>query len=44
MDKMSALALLGRHLGMFKDKVEHSGDVSLLEVCRSIEADEDAAK
>lgn len=27
MDKMKALELLGRHLGMFKDKVEHSGDI-----------------
>lgn len=27
-DKVKALELLGRHLGMFKDKVEHSGTVS----------------
>ena len=43
-DKLRSLELLGRHLGMFKDKVEHSGDVSLLDVCRRIEAEEDAAK
>ena len=29
---------------MFKDKVEHAGEVSLLDVCRRIEAEEDAAK
>ena len=34
----------GRHLGMFKDKVDVTGGVSLLEVCRRIEAEEDAAK
>lgn len=26
-DRMKALEMLGRHLGMFKDKVEHSGTV-----------------
>ena len=26
-DKMKALELLGKHLGMFKDRVEHSGSV-----------------
>ena len=43
-DKIRALELLGRHLGMFRDKVEHGGEVSLLDVCRRIEAEEDAAK
>ena len=43
-DKLSALTLLGRHLGMFKDKVEHGGDVSLFDALRRIEAREDAAK
>lgn len=28
-DKRAALVDLGRHLGMFKDKVEHSGDVGI---------------
>jgi phage terminase small subunit len=28
-DKMKALQDIGRHLGMFKDKVEHSGETSL---------------
>lgn len=27
-DKMKALELLGRHLGMFTDKVEHSGNIN----------------
>lgn len=27
-DKVKALELLGRHLGMFTDKVEHSGNIS----------------
>ncbi|MNO36208.1 Terminase small subunit [compost metagenome] len=27
-DKVSALEKIGRHLGMFKDKIEHSGGVS----------------
>ena len=43
-DKLRSLELLGRHLGMFKDKVEHSGEVSLLDALRRIEAKEDAAK
>lgn len=30
-DRLKALELLGRHLGMFKDKVEHSGSVGLAE-------------
>ena len=28
-DKKGALVDIGRHLGMFKDKIEHSGDVGL---------------
>lgn len=28
-DKVSALEKLGRHLGIFKDKVEHSGNLSI---------------
>lgn len=28
-DKLKALELIGRHLGMFTDKVEHSGGVAL---------------
>ena len=43
-DKIRALELLGRHLGMFKDHQVHEADVSLLEVLRSIERDEDAAR
>ena len=43
-DKLWSLELLGRHLGMFKDKVDVTGGVSLLDICRSIEAEEDAAK
>ena len=39
-----ALDLLGRHLGMFKDKVNIGADVSLLDALRRIEAKEDAAK
>ena len=42
-DKIRSLELLGKHLGMFTERVAVSGDVSLLEVCRQIEADEDAA-
>ena len=36
-----ALDLLGRHLGMFKDKVNIGADVSLLDALRRIEARED---
>ena len=43
-DPLRALELLGRHLGMFKDRQVHGADVSLLEVLRAIERDEDAAK
>lgn len=43
-DKMAALNMLARINGLYKDKVEHSGEVSLLDVCRSIEADEDGTK
>lgn len=28
-DKVSALEKIGKHLGMFKDKVEHSGNVAI---------------
>jgi phage terminase small subunit len=28
-DKVKALELLGRHLGMFKDRIEHSGNVTV---------------
>jgi len=28
-DRMRALEMLGRHLGMFKDKIEHSGSVGV---------------
>ena len=31
-DKLKALELLARHLGMLKDKVEHSGTVTLEEL------------
>lgn len=31
-DKTKALELLGRHLGMFKDKIEHSGDLTLEQI------------
>ena len=43
-DKIRSLELLGRHLGMFRDHQVHEADVSLLEVLRRIERDEDAAK
>ena len=43
-DKLSALTLLGRHLGMFKDKVEHQADFSLLDALRRIEAREDEVR
>lgn len=43
-DKLRSLELLGRHLGMFKDQVQHSGEVSLLDALRRIEAKEDAAQ
>ncbi len=43
-DKMSALQLLGRHLGMFRDKLEHSGEVTLMDALRRIEAREDELK
>ena len=41
---VAARILLGKHLGMFTERVAVSADVSLLEVCRSIEADENAAR
>ena len=40
-DPLRALELLGRHLGMFKDKVNIGADVSLLDALRRIEARED---
>ena len=43
-DKIRSLELLGKHLGMFTERVAVSGDVSLLEVTREIEARERAAK
>ena len=43
-DKLSALQMLGRHLGMFKDKVEHQAGFSLLDTLRRIEAKEDATR
>ena len=43
-DPLRALELFGRHLGMFKDHQVHEADVSLLEVLRTIERDEDAAR
>ena len=39
-DKVRSLELLGKHLGMFTERVAVSADVSLLEVCRAIEARE----
>ena len=41
---MRGLQLLGQHLSMFKDKVEHGADFSLLDALRRIEAKKDAAK
>lgn len=29
-DKIKALELLGKHLGMFKEQIEHSGEIKLL--------------
>ena len=43
-DKLSALQMLCRHLGMFRDKLEHSGEVSLLDALRRIQRREDEAK
>ena len=43
-DKLRSLELLGRHLGMFKDRVEHGAEFSLLDALRRIEAKEDAAR
>ena len=43
-DKIAALRMLGRHFGMFKDRLEHSGEVSLLDALRRIERREDEAK
>lgn len=49
-DKLKALELLGKHLGMFTDKVEHSGSIdtgnaaltSILEQLQDDSADKDA--
>ena len=41
---MRGLQLLGQHLSMFKDKVEHGADFSLLDALRRIEAKKDAAR
>lgn len=30
MDRMKALELLGRHLGMFTDKIQHSGELEII--------------
>ena len=39
-DKQKALVDIGRHLGMFTDKVEHSGDIAI-KIIDDIEADTD---
>lgn len=39
-DKVRALELLGRHLGMFKDKVEHSGDISIVNPYENLSTEE----
>ena len=43
-DPLRALELMGRHLGRFKDKVEHEAGDSLLGALRRIEAREDEAR
>ena len=43
-DKLRALDMLGRNLGMWRNKVDIEADVSLLDALRRIEAKEDAAK
>ena len=43
-DRIRSLELLGKHLGMFTERVAVSADVSLLEVTRAIEAKERAAR
>ena len=40
-DKLRALDMLGKNLGMFRDKVNIGADVSLLDALRRIEARED---
>ncbi len=35
-----ALELLGKHLGMFKDKVEHSGKINLLDLVKKARGEE----
>lgn len=38
-DKVNALELLGRHLGMWKEKVEHSGGIIVLDGSRKRDPD-----
>lgn len=40
-DKQRALELLGKHLGMFTDKVEHSGTVTLADIAKAASGHED---
>lgn len=37
-DKVKALELLGRHLGMFTDKVEHSGELDIVALVKQAAA------
>ncbi|NGP62694.1 terminase small subunit [Paenibacillus thiaminolyticus] len=39
-DKVSALEKIGRHLGMFKDKVEHSGSMDVNNPMKGLTTDE----
>jgi phage terminase small subunit len=48
-DKLKALELLGRHLGMFTDKVEHSGSVDtgsreLASILQQLQGDDDTGQ
>ena len=43
-DKVPCLQMLGRTFKMFTDKMEHGADVSLLDICRELESDEDKQK
>jgi phage terminase small subunit len=40
-DKIRALELLGKHLGMFKDKIELSGDVGVVQIIDDIPRSDD---
>lgn len=40
-DKMKALELIGKHLGMFKDKIELSGDVGVVQIIDDIPRSDD---